>query len=184
MKVFAYCAQSFAPAMRKIAGVEPITCPPLSVGEFDVRLLEGQDLILFDLHGEPGGTQWYGDARLPALTAEQIRSADLRGAVVFGLNCYLADAISPMLDALLAAGAAYVVAGDGENFAARAQVFGCGELAKWFKYYLRTEAPAVALWRAKQSVRADLPDDKHELLADAMGFKMFYRRDEAGGAFV
>lgn len=174
MKVLAYCAQSFAPAMRKIAGCEPLTCPPLQAADFDPHVLEGHDLILFDLHGEPGDTQWYGDAQLPALTTEQIRSVNLSGTIIFGLNCYLADDNSPMLDALLDAGAAYVIAGDGKNYAGRTTVYGCGELALWFKRYLKSEKVPVALWRAKQAAAVDL-QGQADLLSDMLGFKAFYR---------
>jgi len=70
----------------------------------------GWDVIYLDLHGEPGAPMWFGDYGEVALTAEQVRSVNLRGAVVFAVNCHLGDYDSPMLDALLAADPHVIVA--------------------------------------------------------------------------
>lgn len=182
MRVFAYCAQSFVLATGLAAGVEPLTCPPVTAASFDPAQLAGHALLYFDLHGEPGVDQWFGDARLPALTAEQIRSVDLGGAVVFATNCYLADAGSPMLDALLDAGARCVIAGPGRNYAGAQTVFGASLLGQAFRAALEKVAdPAWALNLAKWAVRADGIFGSHvhrQAAQDTIGFGLFARQKE------
>ena len=95
MRVFAYCAKQFEESARRASGVTPLTCPPMSSKDFDPAWLQGYDLIYFDLHSYLGGCVWYGDKGRPALKMEQILDADLRGSVIFGLNCFLGDQGNP-----------------------------------------------------------------------------------------
>ena len=75
--------------------------------DFDPLWLTGHRFLYFKLHGLHNEPYWYGDNWVTALTAKQILSINLESTVVFVANCYLVDkkGQSPMLDALLAAGA-------------------------------------------------------------------------------
>lgn len=179
MRVFAYCAASFRDITRKAAGVKPLTSPPTSALSFNPSDLSKHDLIYFDLHGLPGQSYWWGDEKTIALTAMQVREADLRGSIVFALSCYLTDSGSPMLDALLDAGARYVVGGDGQNWAGRRRsMLGAGLLGLWFRRLLAWGVPPLrALAWAKQRVKLSAVKKGKRLAAkDTLEFRMYYRR--------
>lgn len=181
MKTFAYCAQSFKEAVRKAAGVEPLTCPPASADTFNTMRLMGNGLLYFDLHGEPGSREWYGDYGLPALRANQLRGLDLIGTIVFAANCYLADENSPMLDALLDAGVKYVIAAPGQNFAGVRRVEGADLLGQWFRRFVSIHLdPLRALSMAKlqiKTLRLLTPEQRRLVLDDTLGFRAFYRQE-------
>jgi len=186
MDVFAYCARAFAPATRKAAGVWPITCPPLTAERLQVNALKGYDLLWFDLHGMPGGAHWYAVERdggmyrsWTALTAEQVRQAELGGAVVFGANCYLGNEVSPMREAFLAAGASWVIGGEGLNYAGSRQVIGAALLGMWLRRFMAWGLPAPgALEWAKR--RLGLVLTNRAAAADALAFQAFRGRPEMG----
>lgn len=192
MRTFAYCAKTFAPAMARVAGVTPVTCPPWTVFTFRPQWLQGQGLIYFDLHGLPGLDHWFEEVPSPmlkipsrtmAITAEQIRSADLGGAVVFCLSCYLEPG-SPMLEALLGANASYVIGGEGLNYGGTSQLMGADLLGYWFRIALeRGREPLAALALARRIVKLDL--FKHAVLGqkkaeeaarDTLKFRAYHRR--------
>lgn len=183
MRVFAYCMASMADLTRRAAGVEPLTCPPYNTEQlFRPSLMEGNDLIYFDLHGEPGGSRWLGDGGVVAITAAQIRECDLRQTVVFAVNCYLADQVSPMLDALLSAGAQYVIAAPGENYTLGHTVTGAAELGLWFRRWLYRVEPLKALALAKHSLRVSKTVARlarrrqaEHVARDTLEFRAFYR---------
>ena len=178
MKVFSYCAQSLADSMQQIAGDgAPLTCPPLDASSFEAGWLEGYDLLLFDLHGAPQDAHWYGDMNLPALSAETLLKARLNGTVVFALNCFLAEEGSPMLDALLTAGASFVVAGDGPNYAGVETVFGAGSLARWFRRFLGQGISAPrSLWLARRAIQPEMIiSGRRVATRDASLFRAFTR---------
>jgi len=178
MRVFAYCCASFRDITRKAAGVEPLISPPTSVYNLDVRQLSGHDLLYFDLHGLPGESFWLGDDHTLAMTAAALREADLRGATVFALSCYLADENSPMMDALLDAGARYVVGADGRNWAGgRQAMMGAGLLGLWFRRLLTWGVPPLrALAWGKRRVRLSAVKQNKRLAAkDTLGFRAYYR---------
>lgn len=188
MKVFAYCADTFKKSVRKAAGVDPATCPPVDAETFDPAWLEGNDLIYFDFHGLPGAAYWFEEIyqsgmimaeRVMALTADQIRTVDLGGAVVFALSCYLGDEDSPMLNALLSAGASYVVGGDGKNWAATKRVTGANRLGRHFRKALeRGNPPLQALSLAKKLLQLTLkPNSK--TVQDTLAFRAYYRPEES-----
>lgn len=131
MNVFAYCAASFARSVRRAAGVEPLLCPPARFDQIDPTWLEGFDLLYFKLHGLPSQPFWYGDGWQTALSDDVIRAANLSGAVVFVANCWLPE--SPMLQALLDAGARAVIGGSGPNYARLAGIDGADLLGLWFR---------------------------------------------------
>jgi len=178
MRTFAYCAASFEDITRKAADVSPLCSPPTSVYNFDLALLENQDVLFFDLHGLPGESFWLGDDHVLAMTATELRKADLTSAVVFALNCYLADSNAPMLDTLLDAGARYVVGGDGKNWAGKKrEIMGAGLLGLWFRRLLAWGVPPLrALAWAKQRVRLSALKRGKQLAAkDTLQFRAYYR---------
>lgn len=185
MRIFAYCDESFEKSMRWVAGIKPVTCPPTNAESFDLSLLENQDLILIDLHGERGLDYWYAVVagpggivqRVVALRSEQIRLADLGGAVVFATICYLGESDSPMLAAMLDAGASIVIAGAGENLAGERKVAGAGLLALFFRMYLEAGAsPLKALATAKDSLR--LVGRNKRAKQDTLAFQAFKREED------
>lgn len=164
---------------RKAAGIRPLLSPPVTASDLAPSDLGGYDLLYFDLHGHPLQPFWRGDGRAVALTAQQVHAADLSGAIVFALTCYLADEGSPMLDALLDAGARYVVGGDGKNWAgSRRELFGAGLLGLWFRRLLAWGVPPLnALALAKKRVKWGMIDKASKRLAakDALQFRAYYR---------
>ena len=185
MNIFAYCAASFREVTRRAAGVEPLTCPPASAEFFELTWLEGYDFLYFDLHGEPGATFWCGDDGIVALTAPQVLGADLGGAIVFATNCYLADEDSPMMDALLEAGARYVIGGQGPNWAGQCTMYGASLLGLRFRQLLQRRLdPLRAITLAKRWVRLGQAANRilgHKSLSqaaeDTLAFRVYYRRE-------
>lgn len=185
MRVFAYCAASFQEATRRAAGMEPLTCPPASAEHFERSWLENHDFLYFDLHGAPGEAYWLGDEGIVALRADQITSCSLDGAIVFATNCYLADEESPMMDALLEAGARYVIGGQGPNWAGERTLYGASLLGWRFRQLLeRGFDPLRALALAKKWIRLGLM--AHRVLGhagrirtdeDTLAFRVYYRRE-------
>lgn len=169
--------------------MEPLTCPPVCAAGFNPCWLAGDgerpwDLIYLDLHGQPGDTAWYGDEQIVALTEAQVRETDLGGAIVFAVNCYLADDDSPMMDALLDAGARYVIGGAGPNYGGKRAAIGAPLLGLRFRqFYNLFHDPMEALWLAKRSVgiqgrvsNAIGHKASGQADADAVEFRAFYRR--------
>jgi hypothetical protein len=185
MRVFAYCAKSFVRTARRAAGVEPITCPPTRTATFLPQWLEGNRFIYLDLHGQPHQGQWYGDDGYVAMTAEQVQQASLEGSVVFAVNCYLANEGSPMLDALLDAGAEYVIGGWGPNYGGQRGMIGANALGWWVRLGMQAGLkPLTALAGAKRLLRARWVVNKAmrrgnlaQADLDALGFRAFYRRE-------
>lgn len=182
MRVFAFCCKSFVESTRKAAGVEPLLSPPFSARSVNPGLLEGRDFIYLDLHGGPGVDCWFGDDGLVALTAEQVRGVDLGGAVVFAANCYLGDDDSPMMDALLDAGASFVIGGRGPNYAGTGRVYGAALLGQWVRRLIGLGfGPLKALGLAKLRVarrwerKAERKADK-----DALEFRAYKRKKGQG----
>ena len=133
MKRFCLSAESFARSAAVLAGVRPLTSPPITLATFDPRLLDGQDLVTFKLHGLDGQPYWYGDGGITACSADQLAQARLPGALVFVANCW-GGAQSPMIQALLAAGAAAIVTGEGLNFAGVRQIDGADVLGYGWRH--------------------------------------------------
>ena len=192
MRVIAYCCASFTEATEKAAGVKPLSSPPYDSASFDPAWLSADcygyryDLIYLDLHGQPGEACWRGDGGIVALTADQIRSVALGGSVVFAVNCFLADSDSPMLEALLEAGARYVVGGTGENFGGEEQLMGAGLMGARFRVLMEQGfEPLLALDFAKRWMRLYLAGGKvfkqlspkrMRAAEDALQFRAYYRK--------
>ena len=154
MKVFAYCAQSLAHSVKRAAGVIPLTSPPLTMETFSPSLLDGHRLIYFKLHGRPRQPFWYGD-KVTALSADQLRQANLQGSIVFAVNCHLPQ--SPMLQALFDGGAEAVIAGPGTNYAWSYSVDGADLLGMTVRRLLSTGlSPRLAFETARVQLQASL----------------------------
>ena len=153
MKVFAYCAAEFQHSVTKAAGVQPLLSPPATAEIFHPSWLERYDFLYFKLEGLPEEIYWYGDNWITALRATQILAADLRGTVVFVANCHLFQTnnghhpTSPMLAALLAAGARAVIGGSGKNYAKRHSVHGADRLGRTFRHLLQLGLPPYIAFR-------------------------------------
>jgi hypothetical protein len=143
-----------------------VLSPPVTRETFDPKWLEGNDFIYFKLHGFRNDPMWYNENYNAALTASQIRSAGLSGAVVFVANCYLPE--SPMLQALLSAGAKAVVGGSGENYAKVDEVHGADLLGLYFRLML--EDYGAMLKMAKWRLVRKWPD---KATLDALRFKIW-----------
>lgn len=153
MNTFAYCSASFGRLVRRVAGASPTLCPPTTMETFEIRDLEGHDFVYFKLHGLEGQPYWYGDSLTTALSAGQLATADLQGAVVFVANCWLVDddgTPSPMLEALMHAdqptrGPRAVIGGPGKNYALRNRIGGADLLALYVRFFLEV---GFSLWSA------------------------------------
>jgi hypothetical protein len=152
----------------------------MTADRFDPTWLENRDLVLIDLHGERGLDYWYAvqagpiPVRIVALRAEQIRQAALGGAVIFATSCYLGEDDSPMLQALLAARARYVIAGEGQNYAGARKMAGAGLLMLFFRMFLEAGAsPLKALETAKASMR--IVGRNKRAREDALAFRAYER---------
>lgn len=175
MDIWAYCTAPAREAVTKATGVEPVVSPPMTASEFDVRWLEGHDVLYFRLHGMVDQTVWYGEGSrgglYVALTINQLREPRLGGALVVVANCYAAK--SPMIAELYRAGASAVIAGEGPNFAAGRRVIGADKLAR----------EVIAGLRGGRSIERALRVARMKLLAtawrgadrDALGFRVIER---------
>ena len=170
MKVFALCCASFIHSVRRASGVEPLLSPPVSRATFTPELLQGYDFLYFKLHGLPDQPYWYGDRWLTALSADQVRQANLQGAVVFVTNCFLTD--SPMLKALFDAGASAVIGGAGENYAAKRRVYGADLLGMTFRQLLQARMPPALAFEAAK-FRLSIPNRRDRITRDTLDFHLF-----------
>jgi hypothetical protein len=176
MKVYAYCAASYRESVRRATGVNPDTCPPLRhrvLGLAFYRRLEEADFVYFKLHGMAGQPFWYGDHWATAVSADQVRCADLIRTVVFAGNCHLPD--SPMLVALLESGAV-VIGGEGVNYAHPDRVEGADLLGLWVRRLLSLGFTvernlAVAKQRLRMTVWTRAAQRRQ--WADALAFKVW-----------
>jgi hypothetical protein len=165
---FALCAASLKQSAAAVAGVQPLTSPPLTMPAFQASCLEGNSLLFFKLHGAPGASFWYGDGGQITCSAEQIRSARLDGALVFAANCW-GGKDSPMVQALIAAGAACVVTGEGINYAGINRVDGADVIGIVWRALLELGTPAgFALTLAKTVALGHRPG----LFADIQSFSL------------
>ena len=180
MNVLAYVAASYRTAtVAALRGAgEVITCPPFCEEMLPVEKFKHLDLLVLNLHGLPDHGHWYGDNLLVAMTAERVRSLSLYDVGVFGYNCFLGDPQHPMRAALKQAGAEWVVAGAGENFAGIKNMQGADVLLRWFlPKVMDGWPPEEALWFAKLMVLLTprITKAARQALADAREFEIFWR---------
>lgn len=173
MRILAYCTLPAREAVKAATGVEPITSPPTTAGDFQAEWLSGHNLIYFRLHGvgQVYGT-WFGEGLkrnlMPALDKRHIDAANLGGAVVILANCY--GSTSPMVQELYQAGASCVIAGPGQNMAAGNRVIGTDKLARSVITAMRRGWPVK---RALQWAKAQLLTTFWRVSdRDALGFRI------------
>lgn len=151
------------------SGARPIAAPPLTADTFKPAMISGADLLYVCLHGLPGQPYWYGADWTTAITADQIRAADLRGAVVYLAGCFGAG---PMTDALLDAGAAAVVGDEDSTWAGYVLPTGSNALGARFVRSLRGGLPVgPALDAAKAGYGARHQGAKHTALLETVGLR-------------
>lgn len=167
MKTFVLAARRFAVSTWIATGVRPRTAPPLTMQRFSPSWMDGAALVYVCAHGLPGQPYWYGDGLATLASAEQVRRADLAGAICYLAGCH---GEGPMSDALLDAGAACVVADRDSNWSGLVWPRGSNELGRLFLGELRLgqsagEALASAALRYRQ--RRTSPRDVE--LVETMG---------------
>ena len=139
--------------MRRAAGVEPHLSPPASLETVTPGLFEEWDFIYIKLHGWPGDPYWYNDEGYRVVSADVLRRADLGGAVVYCSACYLPE--TPMLGALLGAGASYVIGGSGLNWYYPGRLSGIDLLGLYVRWKVqRGVLPDKALMLAQRRLFA------------------------------
>lgn len=170
MRVFAYCVESARKAVQQATGVKPLTSPPLTAGQFNVRWLSGYDLLYFRLHGLSVMPDiWLNDERQAALYKATVARASLGGAIVVVANCFGAQQRG-FMQAFYQAGASAVIAGPGENVAAANRVVGTDLLVKWLISGIKVGLPlGYALLGAKTRLATTMfrASDR-----DAMAFRI------------
>ena len=140
-----------------MAGVAPLTSPPIFLESFDPKALDGAELVFFKLHGLEGQPYWYGDGGATACSADQLALARLAGALVFAANCW-GGHDSPMVQALMSAGAACVVTGEGLNYAGITRLDGADTIGYVWRRLIQRGYPAGnALFLAKLAAKAKRP---------------------------
>ncbi|MCC6192051.1 MAG: hypothetical protein IT318_23730 [Anaerolineales bacterium] len=152
--------------------MQPLTSPPVFLDSFDPHVLDERRFLFFKLHGLEGQPYWYGDGAVTACSAEQLRTARLDGAMAFAANCW-GGVGSPMVQALLAAGAAAVVTGEGLNWAGTRRVDGIDVMAlAWRKFLELGFSAEVALRVGKSVARLRRP----RLAADIASFALIGKK--------
>lgn len=182
MRIAAFSTATGAKSVERATGVKPVTFPPLTLNQFDPRVLEGYDILYFHLHGLPNQSYWYGDRMLTAMSVVKVLEARLKsGCVVFAANCHGRG--SKMESAFLQAGAGAFVAGSGTNYAVRFGVVRGADLlgAHFVRALLSGCNVAAALAVAKQRIqgRASIPFIGHPE-RDALEFQIAYRHTFQG----
>lgn len=188
MRIYALCAASFAESVRRAAGAAPALSPPVTLDTFNPASIEGHHLLYIKLHGLPNHPRWYGDRWKPAISAQQIASANLSGTVVFAATCHLytirANQLvpGPMLQALFSTNARAIVGGPNANAATRDRVAGADLLGMYLRRLLSLRLPpSTAFKLARSCVRASrhTTSDTDDLiaLADTLRFRLFTQED-------
>ena len=150
----------------------------MTAATIEPTLLQGRDLLYFDLHGDPGKSWWYGlinrgmvSERIAALHADQVSGLDLWGTVVFAATCHAGDPGNPMAQAFMDAGA-IVIAGEGKNYGPPGgRLYGAPLLGLWLRRGLELGwSVAAALRLAKTMVRM-----AGKMAKDTVGFQLLMR---------
>jgi len=91
--------------------------------------------------------------------------------VVFAVNCHVGDQTSPMLEALLAAGAAYVISGEGPNYGPPGgPLYGAPLLGLWLRRCLSMGMGVPTALRAAKRFAA-LRGGGQYVVEDVMAFE-------------
>ncbi len=173
MKVFAYCDQRYVQATREASGVEPFTSPPVETTTFEATCgdaLRAAELVYFNLHAGPGNHFWANMNGTIALDEATVMRLDLRGKIVFMVNCFAGGA---MLVPLSRRGPRAIVGGFGENLGGVSRLAGADLLGLWFRRALNLGfSIPLALSSAKTRLMVGAQTAS---VKDALGFEILYR---------
>lgn len=187
MKVVAYASEMYAEALKRAAGVTPITSPPVTGYSVNVKEFEGAGVLIFMLHGELGDPVWRGEGRQTigpitlrpeALRVDQLRGLDLQGTVILLGNCWSGNGPDVFRPVLFEAGASAIIAGEGANYSERSSgQAGFPQLVRWFLSYYPRHSVRTALLLSKLSMVANLVKGGLYVAADVdtLAFKLFER---------
>lgn len=183
LRVVAYTAKSYEGAttlsLRGDGEDVVLVCPPHSdsVIEKQPELLEGFDLVVFNLHGWDHLPVWLDGNGQSALHATTLRKLNFFQSGIFAINCFLGDEHQPMFKALRNTGAEYLVAGAGVNYGGTISPVGADVLLKYFIKGLNVgKTPERALWKAKLLASLFAPKwnrMQRVALQDALKFKLW-----------
>jgi len=171
MNVYAYCANSFKKSVKKMAGIEPDTCPPFTDDTFGEDRLINADLIYFKLHGLPEQAYWYGDNMITALSLEKLRQFNLRNKIIFVSNCHLME--SPMFQGLNEAGALAVIGGSGINYGGIDKLVASDILGLYFRIGLQLGMKIKTAFEFSKTALKFYARSKG--VEDAMAFELYMR---------
>ena len=153
---FAYCPPSQRWAVSHAAGVEPLTCPPMTYQRFDSGNLRHRKLLYFSLHGVPDQPYWYGANHTTAMSTDAFHNLDLSETIVFVANCHLPD--TPFLKAILDCNPLFLAGGRGVNLTRGHSLVGAHLLGYLFRLAISLHIPpanALAMAKYTLSVRTD-----------------------------
>jgi hypothetical protein len=176
MHIVAYCDQRYASATRQAVGGSALllTCPPVYGGDLIQHAADFAQagLVYFNLHGAPGGQEWWISAGAVAVTADDLQALELRQAVIFMVNCYAGGAL---LDVLKQLRPRAIIGGFGENLGALDRLAGADLLGLWVRRGLGLGfSPPLALSTAKARLMAG---PRTASVDDALQFEVLYVRD-------
>jgi len=155
--------------VRRAAGVEPHLSPPVSLKTLAPKQIEGHEFIYLKLLGVQGVDCWFNEDEEPVIDANLLSKVDLSGAVVFAAVCYLPE--SPMLKALMKAGASYVIGGSGLNYYWPGKLTGVDLLGLYVRWMLeRGISPKMALKIGKARLKWARRD---MVTRDTLAFKVW-----------
>jgi hypothetical protein len=157
MRTFALCSPEQRDVVRRAAGVEPHLSPPVSLDLVTPSLFEGYDFLYIKLIGVQGQPYWWNEDGYRVVSADVLKETDLSGATVYAAACYLPQ--TPMLDALLEAGAEYVIGGAGLNYYWPGRLSGVDLLGLYVRWMVeRGINPQTALAFGKARLWLKRPD--------------------------
>lgn len=155
MNVFAYCAADWVESARYVAGVEPVTSPPMDADSVELEKATAADLLYLNLHGFDSQPNYFGQAGNTigptALTPEAVLRHKWDGVTVFAEVCFSAadNRSRSIAHAFLANGATAFIGSKTEAYGRMRPVWIDGEadrLGQLFrKFYRPDKDPAVAL---------------------------------------
>lgn len=177
MNVLALAAREFQIGTAFAAGVWPVAFPLRGGGAFDVRMLEGRDLIYVCLHGLRNQPYLYGDRFETAISSEQIRTANLGGAVVYMAGCF---GDGPVADAFLEAGASAIVGDSDTTWAGTWLPLGSNRLGRLFVRGMRSGGDADYAYRfARERFGETSTDVRDRAILDTVTIRYGMHRTEA-----
>lgn len=145
--MYALAARPWAVSTRLACGVWPRLAPPVRADNIVLSEMEGADLVYLCLHGLPGQPYLYGGDWSTALTAEQIMTVDLSGAIVYAAGCF---GLGPVAGALVNSRAECVVGDRDSTFSGYVLPVGSNGLGRLFVRALKDGATVEGALQSAQ----------------------------------